>query len=228
MEDASVSSEVRQAFDRYHFNMPVAQIAAPRRRGTSRWVVATGIGIVALSLWVASAFPPAGQPRVAFAGWAPVPTLSDATLAAAAASACSIGDAGPMSLVAQDQRGNAATMLYAGGGQLSICLVLRDGTGAVVAAASGLTRLAGSADPLVLDTGMSSDKSPQSDGLWIVAGRVTPEVRSVIVSRTAGPDVAATVSSGYFVAWWPTADKATTITAKDAAGTELAVVPGLH
>jgi hypothetical protein len=132
-----------------------------------------------------------------------------------------------MTLVAQDQRGNAATLLYAGGGELAICLVLRDAKADVVTAASGVTHLAATVEPLSVDTALSAPRSANSAGMTIVAGRVGPSVSGVRVARSDGVDVEATVSAGHFVAWWPTQDSADSILALDRGGRPVVTVPGL-
>jgi hypothetical protein len=194
-----------------------------------RRALAVGVTVVAaVALWALNASPFVGKAPVAFAGWQPVPTAADRTLANDAEATC-LSDASlpAMSLVAQDQRGAAATLLYAGGGELAICLVLRDSAGSVVAATSGVSHLEDRSGALRIDTGISAPKTPNDPGLRIVAGRVDQAVKSVKVLRVDSAKVDATVSSGYFVAWWPTDDDVVNVTATDAAGATLATVPGL-
>jgi hypothetical protein len=181
-----------------------------------------------VALWAVNASPFTGTSSVAFAGWQPIPTTADQALANDAKATClADGSLPPMSLVAHDQRGTAATLVYAGGGELAICLVVRDSSGAVVAATSGVSHLDGRSGALTFDTGISAPKASSYPGIRIVAGRVGPSVTSVKVSRADGLTVDATVSSGYFVAWWPTDDDALNATAIDSAGATLATVPAL-
>ena len=81
---------------------------------------------------------------------------------------------------------------------------------------------------LTFDTGISVPKNPNYPGLRIVAGRVDPTVKGVTVSRADGLKVVATVTSGYFVAWWPTDHDAVSATAIDSSGITLATVPALN
>jgi hypothetical protein len=127
-----------------------------------------------------------------------------------------------MSLKAQDQRGNAAALLYGGSNELSICLVTRDSAGDVIAAAAGFTHVASDPGTLEIDTTMAMPESGQNPGLMLVAGRVSTAAARVEIQREDGVDVHATVASGYFLAWWPTEAKAVQVVALDKAGSELA------
>ena len=228
MDDTELTSQVERAFARFGFDRDLSEIVQGRKRRLSRRTLAVfaGTGIAALALWTVNASPFAGSPQLVMAGWEAAPTRSDAALAAAATGACSGSDPGvaAMPIVVQDQRGTAATILFAGGGQLSICVVARDETGRVVAAASGMTRLEATANTLTIDSGLSAPKTANFPGLTVIAGRVGQGAASVVITRSAGADITATVASGYFVAWWPSTEKASTVAAKDASGTPISVV----
>jgi hypothetical protein len=230
VEDTDVAYQVRRSFERFHFERSAGDIVRSRGRvRVMRRSLAVGVTVVAaVALWALNASPFAGKAPVAFAGWQPVPTAADPTLANDARATC-LSDASlpAMSLVAQDQRGVAATLLYAGGGELAICLVVRDSAGAVLYATSGVSHLEDRSGLLKIDTGISAPKVPNDPGLRIVAGRVDQAVKGVKVSRADGVKVEATVKSGYFVAWWPTDDDVVNVTATDSAGATLATVPGL-
>lgn len=228
MDDADVISQVERAFARFRLDRDLNEIVQGRKRRSSRRTLAifAGTAIAALALWTVNASPFAGSPQLVMAGWQAAPTRSDAALAAAATGACSSSDqaGAAMPIVVQDQRGTAATILFAGGGQLSICVVTRDGTGTVVAAASGETRLEPTAKTVTIDSGLSAPKTANFPGLTVIAGRVGHGAASVVITRSDGADISATVASGYFVAWWPSTDKASTVAAKDATGTTISVV----
>lgn len=228
MDDADITSQVDRAFARFRFDRDLNEIVHGRRRRSPRrtWALVAGTAVAVLALWAINASPFAGSPQLVLAGWEAAPTQADAALAAAAVGPCSSSDpaVAAMPIVAQDQRGTAATILLAGGGELSICVVARDETGTVVAAASGLTRLEPSAKALSVDSGLSAPRTANFPGLTVIAGRVGQGVASVAITRSDGVDVTATVASGYFVAWWPSTDKASTVTAKDESGRSVSVV----
>lgn len=231
MEDADLTRQVRRSFERYSFQRSAAAVSKGGRRTSvvrrSVALGATAVAVVALLVLNATSF--VGAPQAAFAGWAPAPSVADRALAAAAESAC-LANAGlpAMSLVAQDQRGNAAALVYAAGSELAICLVLKDTKGDIVTAASGVSHLEGPAGTLRVDTALAMPRSANSEGLRIVAGRVSPAAKAVNVERTSGPTVVATVASGYFVAWWPSDADATVVTAADAGGAPIATSPALR
>lgn len=230
MEDTDLANQVRRSFERFHFERPAADIVRSRGRvRVMRRLLVVGVtAVVAVALWALNASPFVGRALVAFAGWQPVPTATDRMLANDAKATCLTDASLPaMSLVTQDQRGAAATLLYAGRGEVAICLVVRDAAGAVVAVTSGVSHLGDRRGLLKIDTGISAPKSPNYPGLRIVAGRVDRSVKGVKVSRADGVTVDATVSSGYFVAWWPTDDEVASVTATNSAGVTVAIVPGL-
>jgi hypothetical protein len=130
-------------------------------------------------------------------------------------------------LVAQDQRGNAATLVYADGNQLAICLVARDSAGDVVAAASGVSHLEAVAGSLSVDTGLEAPATGSSPGVRILAGRAAAPIAAVTVARADGVTVSATVRDGYFVAWWPNTSDAVSVNSTDRHGSVVEVKPGL-
>jgi hypothetical protein len=230
VEDADLTDQVRRAFQRFHFERSVAEVTGTHNR--VRVMRASFAGAVAIAaavaLWLLNASPFVGSASVSLAGWQPIPTTSDQALANDAKATCLADSSLPaMSLVAQDQRGTAATLVYAGGAELALCLVVRDSSGAVVDATSGVSHLDARTGALTFDTGISAPKTPNYPGLRIVAGRVEPTVKGVKVSRADGLKVDATVNSGYFVAWWPTDDDPVNATAIDSSGAVLATVPAL-
>jgi hypothetical protein len=181
-----------------------------------------GALVVAVLLWALSTRPGVVGPAVAFVGWKPIPGAADPALAAGAVDKCHAEGA---DLVAQDQRGNAATLLFAAGEEMTICLVVEDSTGTIVSAASGGTHLATQRGAISVDTGMTVPANPDWPGLRILAGRASTAVATVTVTRSDGVEIRATVKSGYFVAWWPSDTPGSTVTARDAGGAIVAVEP---
>ena len=231
MEDADIAARVKRSVSSYRYDHPFADVVG--RRGSSRVSrrsrVILGLAFAAaIGFWGLNATAFVGRPSDAFAGWQAVPTLSDSALAAAAQPICLAGSPSPeMKLVAQDQRGKAATFVFVGNGQLILCLVTRDETGSVVSAAAGQTLLESRTTPITVDTGLSAPKGVGSDGIQIIAGRIDPSVSAVRIARADGLVVEATVTAGYFVAWWPSDTKADAITALNGSGKPISTVPGL-
>ena len=227
MDDADVAARVERAFRRYRLERPLAGLAPGTRtaHGNRRLLALAGAAVLAVALWAAFATPFSAGPTVTFAGWRPVPDAADASLASSATGPCQIDRA--MKLVAQDQRGNAATLVYADGNQLAICLVARDSAGDVVAAASGVSHLEAVAGSLSVDTGLEAPATGSSPGVRILAGRAAAPIAAVTVARADGVTVSATVRDGYFVAWWPNTSDAVSVNSTDRHGSVVEVKPGL-
>jgi hypothetical protein len=229
MDDADITRQVVRAFQRYRFRYTLDDLAQRRRQVgilTAPRIAVLGATLLAVAVWLAVASPLAVTPTVAFVGWESTPDAPDVNFTTAARQACHAGSS--MTLMAQDQRGNAATLLYAEDGELALCLVAKDSAGSIVAAASGFTHLEAPDGPLSVDTGLSAPESAQSPGVRIMAGRAAAPIAAVQVARSDGVEVIATVSSGYWVAWWPTSTEGTTVTATDSDGVVVAVEEGLN
>jgi methylglyoxal synthase len=181
------------------------------------------LAIAALAI---GASPAVVGPTLGFAGWEPAPTTPEVAFANAAAKDCQIEPS--MRLMAHDQRGTAATLVFVGAGQLSLCLVATDSTGDIVAAATGTTRLEAMSGPLSVDTGLSAPAGNKSPGVRIMAGRALPPISAVDVVRADGVDVKATVASGVWVAWWPSTTEGTNVRAVDWNGSVVATAPGVN
>ena len=211
---------------------PLRTLWVPRARRTwipmrlaVRPIAVAAALVIAAGLLAISTRPGAVGPTVAFVGWQPIPGVADSTLASGAIPECHAADA---ELVAQDQRGNAATLLFASGRELTLCLAVEDSSGTIVAAASGGTHLGTQSGALSVDTGMSVPANPGWPGLRILAGRTSGAVATVTVTRSDGVEITATVRSGYFVAWWPSDIPGATVTARGASGTVIEVAPAFE
>ena len=227
MDETHVADAIRRSFAPFRFERPVDRLST-RRTGLrlGRGAVSfAAIAVGAVVLWVASAAPFTAGPRITFAGWAPNPIAPDVALTAASESVCGMQQGtSATSLRAQDQRGTAAALLFEDGGQLSVCLVTRDNAGAVVAAAAGASHLASNPGTLAVDTTLSAPASAQNPGVMVVAGRISPAAASVDVHREDDIVVHATVTSGFFLAWWPSEAKVVQVVALDHAGNVVAEV----
>jgi hypothetical protein len=132
-------------------------------------------------------------------------------------------------LVVVDQRGRGAIALFAErrpDGQASMmCLSVADEDGRVMAGGGGSSTGARETPA----TGALRLFTAQRNGsewgtLTAYAGSIEPGVKQVIVDRSTGSGVIASVSHGYFVAWWPGDAYATRITAYGSGGAVLAEI----
>jgi len=229
VDDSDLAGQVERAFGRYQFRNALESLRPRQQRArilsAPRVAVSGAVALAVLALAI-SASPLAVSPTLGFVGWRTAPDSPNPGFAAAANQKCSVGSS--MRLVAQDQRGNAATLIYAGGGDLTLCLVAQDSTGTIVTAASGSTHLEAAGGPLVVDTGLSAPASSTSPGVRILVGRASAPITSVNVVRSDGVDVAATVSSGYWVAWWPSTVTGTSVRSTDSHGAVVQVATPLN
>jgi hypothetical protein len=127
-------------------------------------------------------------------------------------------------LAATEQRGKYTLIFRADGGKRAVCiagpedelLVLSPGP----VADPPREDLPSSFFPIT-EAVFPGPENPVADRIGLVAGRVGSGVREVTIHSSEAKPVAATISRGYFVAWWPgTADGAAhaTIEAREEAG----------
>jgi hypothetical protein len=161
--------------------------------------------VVAVVTLVSSAAP-------AFAGWSPTPTSPAAGQLAAAEQACSANLGTP---VLTDTRGPYTASIYADATSSHTCL-----------AGGSLSIASGSGEPSQADvpagqaqlTG-SGMKNSSGQALTLVDGRIGAGVMSVTIDRSDGSSVKATVSGGWYLAWWPGTLQATTADVTTTTGT---------
>ena len=192
---------------------------------------------VALAVAFALGIAPAGRPpQSVWAAWQSVPTVPDETLREAAPNRCAqqlhiqpadqfAGSSlsyGDLKLIAQDQRGPAAMFMFARGTDLWACMVWPNAYGTYDAMGLGL---ASEAHPLpchlewmveggaVQARGTPTDTDPL---LVTIFGRTDAD--TVLVHKSDGTQVQATVSDGVFVAWWPGGGEPAGVVAYDAGG----------
>lgn len=230
MDESAVARRVRRAYASQRFEKSLVELQSGVERHRLRPVWLIGLAAVAagVGLWAVMATPlPTHQTAMVLAGWEPIPTVHDPALASGAAAACDPVDASgvsAMALLAQDQRGNAAAFLFAGSGNLLTCVAARDAGGEIVAATSGTTQLEATTSALTVENTITQPRTANFGGLVAVGGRVSQDVSSVTISRADGVSIVATVTDGYFIAWWPTDDRASRIVAIDGSGATVALL----
>ncbi len=151
----------------------------------------------------------------AFAGWTARPTAPLPGQLAGAAQSCSAGAGTP---VLTDTRGPYAASIYADG---STCV---EGNGITISSSSyggGASSI--SAGTVALNGAGQSD----SDGhaLTMVDGRIGAGVTGVAITRSDGSSVQATVKNGWYLAWWPGTERATTAQVTSTSGTSTQSFP---
>jgi hypothetical protein len=183
----------------------------PRRR----WVpavpalAALGVGASAAAAVLAVTLGSSAAP--AFAGWSPTPTSPAAGQLAAAQQACSANLGTP---VLTDTRGPYTVSIYADATSSHLCL--QGGSLSIASANSGPAQA--DVAPGQVQLFGSGIQNSSGQALTLVDGRIGAGVTSVTIDRSDGGSVQATVSGGWYLAWWPGTARATTANVTTAAG----------
>jgi hypothetical protein len=201
-----------------------------RARGARRAVQAAALHIVAAAALAgcgAAAFP-VGTPD-SLETWNARPLPPDPAMAAVAIGEngpCLMGDAGavdpplvPQILVQDRRTPNIAGFLVQSATHFGSCIVSRS---------SGMAG-GGYGDPL---GPMTSNLTIDSQGRGTVGdgeaeelgGRVALPGAQVVVRLENGQNVMASVANGFWLAWWPASNRATSVVAVDGSGGQLARV----
>ena len=217
---------------------PTRRTMRPRAR-TGGWatIATAAVGVLVVFLVIGTS---GGGPTKALADWTPTPTTAATGQILGAEASCQTAglpsgtDSSAPSLV--DIRGPYTMLVYADNSASGLCLagVRANGPPPVgglshgTAAETDLTPVAadsvlpGENGAFVTLTGNSS---PAISLQWI-AGRAGMDVSGVTIVMADGMDVQATVSNGWFAAWWPGAQSAQTAEITTSAGTtSQALVP---
>lgn len=216
-DERGFAAQIKLAFERYR--LPDRPL---RRRRPVRLWLASFAAVAAVVVVGAIVL----RPPSALATWTREPTSSELeALAGATEDACrekaavwqrrgaqadwpddpAMREMGALPLVAHDQRGEASAALFAeeGSGSAAICAIIP---------------VAGQPDYVELSVstgGVPQEFGPVSVWLaaggsnwdygsrWEIAGRVAPAVEELVIVRSDGERVTATLRDGWFLAWWP-------------------------
>jgi len=208
---------IRAAYGPYR--LPTAR--QPVRRRLWPWtaaLAAVAAGLIVLAVVLG--------PPSAVASWTPAPTSSDPeALPDATVDSCrqqagrlinvgvradrpedpSLRAMGRLPLVAYDQRGEASAALFADEEARAawICAIVPvAGQPPYVELAGGSALVPDDLGPVEIWTATAGWNSDYG-GRWEIAGRVDPEVEQLTVVTEDDRQVVATLSDGWFLAWWP-------------------------
>jgi hypothetical protein len=215
-----------------------ARRPAPRRKlfASARFLVPTTALVVSAVVAVVVITGTTLVSKPAYASWTPKPgALNSAEITAigheCARSVQSIFPNASAGLrpVLGERRGTFQTALIADGGQVALCAAWLGTQDGGTVRGSNLSGLAVDA-ALAPGTALSSLATPGQlsgpEAARITFGLVSAEVAAVRVTTEDGREIEASVSGGYYLAWWPSGSGATLIEAFDAAGRSLAKEPG--
>lgn len=112
---------------------------------------------------------------------------------------------GSLPLVAYDQRGEASAALFGDEqtGSVAVCVIIpvsgQPDYVELTAATEGIPENFGPVSVWLAAGGSNWDYGSR----WEIAGRVAPEVAKLVIVRSDGERVTATLDNGWFLAWWP-------------------------
>lgn len=187
----------------------------PRSRSLPSRPALAALGLSAAAAAAGTAILLGSSAAPAFAGWTASPTAPLRGQLAAAQQQCGKGAGTP---VLTDTRGPYTASIYANG---SNCV---EGNGIMINSSTGGGGTSGiPAGTIELNGAGESD----SDGhaLTMVDGPIGADVTGVTITRSDGSPVQATVKNGWYLAWWPGAERALTAQVASASGNNTQFFP---
>ena len=182
-----------------------------RRRRVPALPALSALGVCAAAVAAIAAVTLGSSAAPAFAGWSPTPTSPATGQLAAAEQACSANLGTP---VLTDTRGPYTVSIYAEATSSHLCM--EGGSLSIASANSGPTQA--DVPPGQVQLFGIGTESSSGQALTLVDGRIGAGVTSVAIERSDGGSVQATVSGGWYLAWWPGSAHATTAAVTSAAG----------
>jgi hypothetical protein len=196
----------------------------PRRRRIRRLPTIGLLGTTGTAAAIALVVSLSSGAAPAFAGWQATPTTSASAPPAPGANSC--GGPGLGTLVLTDSRGPYTAAIYSQGSTSAadtstICL---SGDSIFMSSRSSSTvPVTVGAGQLLFAGGTTRDSA--GDQLTLADGRAGSDVSAVTLDLSDGTQVQATVSNGWYMAWWPGATTATTAEVTTPSGTTAISVP---
>jgi hypothetical protein len=190
----------------------------PHRHRVRKLPALGALGVAGIAAAVTAIVTLASSAAPAFAGWQPTPTTPGPGQLAQAAQSCGQNLGNP---VLTDSRGPYTASIYASATSSALCL-----TGDGVSMASGATSASAVTVPAgQIDLGGGGSRDSAGDALTLVDGRTGAGVTAVTIERSDGSSVQATVTNGWYLAWWPGTVTATNAQVTSASGTSTVAFP---
>jgi hypothetical protein len=241
--DQDLSQAIRRAFSHYSLERPLGELLdRPHRRRSPRPRLAAPAlaagGLAAAAILLSVTWPGGGPdtalgpaPERAFASWTPMPQPADRDSVRDAVSRCNETDprGAEVPIAATEQRGAYTLVFRTDGERRAVCIAgPQEQLLSLPAPPKVLAPDTPPAHPdgfAIEETVFPGPRNPLAEQVGLVVGRVSPQVRGVEIDPGESATVTATISQGYFVAWWPgTAEDAAQamIRARDATGGRVA------
>jgi hypothetical protein len=189
----------------------------PRRRRLRSLPALGALGATGIAGTVAAIVTLGSSTAPAFAGWRSKPTTPAPGQLAQAAQDCGQGLGSP---VLSDSRGPYTASIYADSTTTDVCL-----SGNVLMSSSSTSAAPASVAAGRVELLGSGRRDAAGDVLTLVDGRTGAGVTAVTIERSDGSLVQATVSNGWYLAWWPGTAAATNAEITTASGTTTVAFP---
>ena len=190
----------------------------PRRRPIRKLPAIGGLGVTAIAAAVVAVVTLGSSAAPAFAGWKPTPTTPAPGQLAQTAQPCGQDLGNP---VLTDSRGPYTASIYASSITSDLCL-----SGNGVSMSSSSTSVApASVAAGQIQIGGGGTRDSAGNALTLVDGRTGAGVTAVTIKRSDGNSVQATVTNGWYLAWWPGTVAATNAEVTTASGTSTVAFP---
>ncbi len=190
----------------------------PRQRRIRKLPVIGALGATGTAAAVAALVTVGSSTVPAFAGWRAMPSTPAPGQLAQAEQACGQDLGSP---VLSDSRGPYTASIYADSTTSDVCL---GGNGVSMSSSStSQTPISVAAGQIQSSGGGTRDSA--GDALTLVDGRTGAGVTAVTIDRSDGSSVQATVTNGWYLAWWPGTVAARNAEVTTASGTSTIVFP---
>ena len=190
----------------------------PRQRRNRGLPAIGAIGAAGIATAVAAIVALGSSAAPAFAGWQPTPSSPRPGQLAQAAQTCGQDLGSP---VLTDSRGPYTAAIYANSTTSAVCL---SGNGVSMSNTSNSTAPATVA-PGQIQLGGGGERDSAGNALTLLDGRAGAGVTAVTAELSDGSSVQATVTGGWYMAWWPGTVTATSVSVTTASGTSTVTLP---
>jgi hypothetical protein len=190
----------------------------PRRRRIGRLPAIGALGAAGTAAALVAIVTAGSGAAPAFAGWQPTPSTPAPGQLAQAAQTCGKGLGSP---VLADSRGPYTASIYSNATTSDVCL-----SGSGVSMSSSSTSSAPASVPASeIELGGGGTRDAAGNALTLVDGRTGAGVTAVVIQRSDGSSVQATVAGGWYLAWWPGTATATQADVSTVSGTSTVAFP---
>jgi len=190
----------------------------PRRRRIGKLPAFGALGVTGLATAAGVIVALGSSAAPAFAGWQATPTSPAPGQLAQAAQACGQDLGSP---VLTDSRGPYTAAIYAQRNTSAVCL---SGDGVSMSSSETTSQPVSVAAGQIQFTG-GGRKDAAGNELTVADGRIGAGVTAVTFELSDGSSVQATVSNGWYMAWWPGAVSASHAEITTASGTSTVATP---